>query len=252
MQKSDTEKKLAASLTANDTALIPYLPYLLQDIYELGTGTEDMCDLLNQYVNPLPQQKVIDFGCGKGAVCIRIAKEFGCIVKGIDIMPAFIEYAKHSAEKLGLNRLCSFKTEDINLSVLSETGYDIAILGAVGDILGYPEETLSKLKMTVKPGGYILIDDAYGDNTPDVYSHAQWIDAFHNTGLQLVTEKVSDIEQLKKMNAFNQQVLTKRAHELMESHPLQAHMFEQYIADQQSECDLFEKENTCVTWLLQK
>lgn len=42
--------------------------------------------------------------------------------------------------------------------------YDIVILGAVGDVLGNPEETISLLKKTVKKGGYIIIDDAYGND----------------------------------------------------------------------------------------
>ncbi len=33
---------------------------------------------------------------------------------------------------------------------------------SVGDVLGTPEESIRKLKHTIKPGGYILIDDAYG------------------------------------------------------------------------------------------
>ena len=33
------EEKLARSLTADSTQLIPYLPYLLQDLWELGRNT---------------------------------------------------------------------------------------------------------------------------------------------------------------------------------------------------------------------
>jgi len=32
----DVKEKLAKSLTAETTELIPYLPYLLQDLWELG------------------------------------------------------------------------------------------------------------------------------------------------------------------------------------------------------------------------
>lgn len=34
--KQSTEEKLAASLTAETTELLPYLPYLLQDLWTYG------------------------------------------------------------------------------------------------------------------------------------------------------------------------------------------------------------------------
>ena len=45
-----------------------------------------------------------------------------------------------------------------------EKGFDIVILGAIGDVLGSPLETILKLKNTVKSRGYIFIDDAYGND----------------------------------------------------------------------------------------
>jgi hypothetical protein len=33
---SNVEEKLARSLTGESTAIIPYLPYLFQDLWELG------------------------------------------------------------------------------------------------------------------------------------------------------------------------------------------------------------------------
>jgi len=39
---STVEEKLAKSLTAESVELIPYLPYLLQDLWELGSSPPDM------------------------------------------------------------------------------------------------------------------------------------------------------------------------------------------------------------------
>ena len=43
---SDVEEKLAKSLTAESVELIPYLPYLLQDLWELGSSPKDMIHLI--------------------------------------------------------------------------------------------------------------------------------------------------------------------------------------------------------------
>lgn len=41
---SNVEEKLAKSLTAESTELIPYLPYLLQDLWELGSSPKDIIE----------------------------------------------------------------------------------------------------------------------------------------------------------------------------------------------------------------
>jgi len=53
--------------------------------------------------------------------------------------------------------LCDFKIGDINEAVNIENNYDVVILGAVGDVLGTPEETIQKLKSTIKNGGTYLL-----------------------------------------------------------------------------------------------
>lgn len=45
-----TEQNLAASMTADTTVIIPYLAYLLQDFWELGSSPDDMVELLADHV----------------------------------------------------------------------------------------------------------------------------------------------------------------------------------------------------------
>jgi 2-polyprenyl-3-methyl-5-hydroxy-6-metoxy-1,4-benzoquinol methylase len=102
----------------------------------------------------------LDLACGKGAVSVQLAKALGCRVTGIDIIPEFIDDAIKKAQEYGVESLCEFKRGDINEAVKTQKEYDIVILGAVGDVLGNPEQTIQKLKQTVKNSGYIFIDDA--------------------------------------------------------------------------------------------
>jgi 2-polyprenyl-3-methyl-5-hydroxy-6-metoxy-1,4-benzoquinol methylase len=158
------EEKLAKSLTAESIELIPYLPYLLQDLWELGSSPKDMLDLITRHLRVSKQTKVLDLACGKGAVSIHLARRLGCLVKGIDIIPEFIGFAINKAQEFGVEELCEFKVGDITESVKTEKDYDIVIYGAVGNVLGNWEETITLLKNTVKKGGYIIIDDAYGND----------------------------------------------------------------------------------------
>lgn len=191
---SDVEEKLAKSLTAESVELIPYLPYLLQDLWELGSSPKDMVHLISKNIIISEKTKVLDLACGKGAVSIKLAKEFGCQVKGIDIMQDFIENAKKKAQEFKVETLCEFIVGDINQYVEVEKGYDIVILGAVGEVLGNQEETLNKLSKTIKKDGYVLLDDAYArsESNETYITKKKWIEIIEKSGYQMVEDLLVD------------------------------------------------------------
>ncbi|HOV26674.1 MAG TPA: methyltransferase domain-containing protein [Pseudobacteroides sp.] len=250
---SKVEEKLAKSLTAETTELIPYLPYLLQDLWELGSSPKDIADMISKHIHVSDKTRVLDLACGKGAVSVHLARVLGCKIKGIDIIPEFIEFSNKKAKEYGVENLCCFNVGDINESVKVEKDYDIVILGAVGDVLGNPEETIQKLKGTVKKGGYIFIDDAYGkdDSDDSYYTKEKWLMCFQNAGVKLLDERFNDDDELKSTNDEQQAFIIKRANELKEKHPDKAYLFENYIKSQQAECDELENEIEGVTMLLQ-
>lgn len=86
---SKVEEKLAKSLTAESTELIPFLPNLLCDLWELGSSPKDVICLITKHIADPKGIRVLDLACGKGAVSVMTAKEIGCFVKGIDILPEF-------------------------------------------------------------------------------------------------------------------------------------------------------------------
>ncbi|HNT04445.1 MAG TPA: class I SAM-dependent methyltransferase, partial [Bacillota bacterium] len=80
----EVEEKLAKSLTGETTELIPYLPYLLQDLWELGSDPKEIIKLIRKNIRKVKDLKILDLACGKGAVSVKLAKELGCHVQGID------------------------------------------------------------------------------------------------------------------------------------------------------------------------
>ena len=250
---SSVEEKLAESLTAESIELIPYLPYLLQDLWELGSSPKDIITMASKHIQVSEKTKVLDLACGKGAVSIHLAKSLGCKVKGIDMILEFISFAQEKAHEYGVENLCEFNVGDINESVKSENDYDIVILGAVGNVLGNPEETIKKLKNTVKSGGYVFIDDAYGKDDSDTkyLTREKWLMIFQNAGVKLIDEKLIDDDEISSINAEQQVSILKRAIELKEKHPEKASLFDSYIQSQQAECDELENEISGVTMLLQ-
>lgn len=250
---STVEEKLAKSLTAESVELIPYLPYLLQDLWELGSSPPDIISLITKHADVSGQPTVLDLACGKGAVSIQLAKELGCQTKGIDLIPEFIDFAQKKAQEYAVEHLCTFVVGDINKVITVEQDYDIVVLGAVGDVLGTPAQTIRILKRTVKRRGYILIGDAYArtDASINCISRESWLTLFDKAGVTLLGEKISAATECKQTNDQQQAAIVLRANELTEKYPDKAALFDRYLQCQQAECDELENEVSAVTMLLQ-
>ena len=262
MDKTIAEK-LAGSLTAETTDLLPYLPYLLQDFWELGSDPTTMVELIEKYITTSENTTVLDLACGKGAVSVVVAEKLRVKVKGVDLILEFIDFAVQKANEHGVADLCSFEVGDINATAETARDYDVVIMGAAGDALGSPAETLQKLKQTVKTGGYIMIDEAYlkdGGSQEDVaynnyeyLTEAQWLKLFEESGLELEeTFSVSEDES-ESMDADTEMAaIIQRANELIEKHPDKKAMFEGYIRSQQSEYSDLDNQLVGVVWMLRK
>lgn len=256
----NTDEQTARSLSGSGAEILPYLPYLLQDLWELGSSPAEIIELIKKHVPDAGGLRVLDLACGKGAVSVKLARVFRCNVKGVDIMPEFIAYAKEKAVEYGVSALCTFAVGDIHKAVERERGYDIVILGAVGDVLGEPPETLAKLKATIKRNGYIVLADGYargeteesfmsGNDT--IRTREQWLQFFRDAGLKVAALKATDESGMREVNTFNNIAIGRRAEELIARHPEKEKLFEEYMQNQIAECEAMEALYVGVTWLLQ-
>ncbi len=254
-----TEEILAKSLTAETTELLEYIPYLLQDLWEIGSSPEDMEELIMRNIKHYEKFRVLDLACGKGAVSVKLAVSMGIHIKGIDIISEFIEFAQEKSEEYNVSHLCKFITGDINEAVTAEKDYDIVIFGAVGNVLGNPEETMAKLSKTVKNRGFLLIDEAYLINSAEdikyrnyeYLTYDEWLEIFKKSGLVLIDEIAADTEQISHANT-DVELIEKRAEELIKKFPEKESIFTDYVHSQKNECEDLEENIRGVTWLLQK
>ena len=99
------------------------------------------------------------------------------------------------------------------------------------------DQTIHKLRQTIRRGGYLIIDDAYTTNeerTPN-YTWQDWLDAFTRNNVKYISHKTFKRNALEKTNAHNQSMIIKRAEELKHRHPEKAAMFDDYVRAQQEE-----------------
>lgn len=258
----ETEEKLARSLTYETAEILPFLPYLLQDIWALGSEPDEMAKLINKYVSISEKTRVLDLACGKGAVSVKVAHYLRIKVKGIDLIPEFIEYAMQKAKEFNVDDLCEFLVDDINDAVNTEKDYDCVIYGAVGsNVLGGPAGALDKLKATVKPGGIILFHEAFiADESKrkeikyfgDIYfTEQQWVAFFKAAGLELAETAVGDNPENPDSDS-GMGAIAARANKLIEKHPNKKAIFEGYIRSKQNEYNDIDDSLVSVTWVLRK
>jgi ubiquinone/menaquinone biosynthesis C-methylase UbiE len=204
----------------------------------------------------------LDLACGKGAVSVKVAQKLRARVKGIDLIPEFIEYAAQKAKEFNVDDLCEFLLDDINEAVKKEKDYDCVVYGAVGpDVLGGPADALIKLKQAVKPGGYVLIEEGYIPdeskrksvryNRDAYFPLQQWMAWFREAGLELV-ETASGHSEGNLDSDTGLAAITARASELIEKYPDKKALFEGYVRNQRNEYDDIGDSLVCVTWVLKK
>ena len=106
-------------------------------------------------------QKVLDLGCGTGALTLRAAQK-GAKVKGIDINPQMLEIAQKQAIKKNL-----FQNIILSEMGVAELGneksksYDVVMSGLCFSELTESELifTLKEINRVLKPSGLLLVAD---------------------------------------------------------------------------------------------
>lgn len=131
-----------------------------QGIYILTLGKlNKVYDRLTSYIKK--EQKVLDLGCGTGALTLRAAQK-GAKVKGIDINPQMLEIAQKRVIKKNLIQnieLCEMGVAELG-SEESES-YEVVMSGLCFSELSEDEliYTLKEIKRILKPEGLLLIAD---------------------------------------------------------------------------------------------
>jgi SAM-dependent methyltransferase len=256
--KSESKNSVADSLETGEK-LVPYMPYLLQDMWALGSSVDQIIQVLSALTFPQKTTNILDLACGKGAVSVNLAAKFGYQATGIDLMPEFITDAKKYAEKYQVENLCQFKVDDILDYVKNTRDFDAVILASLGGIFGSIKQTIITLRDQVVKGGYIIIDDGYLKNKS--HSSRKGYENYKNyndTKRELtsfgdkIINEVSTTETSKEINDEYLKKITIRCEELIKLHPEIKDDLLDYIRLQKEECEYLEKEIEGVIWVMQK
>ena len=253
-----SEKSIADSLEV-EKWLLPHMPFLLQDLWVLGSSVDKIIETVGSLTNLSSLTRILDLGCGKGAVSIQLVAKYEFQAVGIDAMTPFLEEAEKKATEYNVSHLCQFINQDIHEYVSNDHNYDLVLLASLGGIFGSLKNTIAKMRTQVHSDGFMIIDDGYlkKGNHLNRKGYGHYKD-YDNTIRELtffgdqIINQVDTSEVSKNINREYLESIKRRGEELISKHNELEKDINDYIRLQEEECDVLENEIEGVLWVLRK
>lgn len=249
--------EVARSLDAQPE-MVPYLAELLADVDELGGSADQIAEVVGD-LGLARELRAADLACGKGVVAVRLAKELGFRVVGVDAFEPFVERARERAAEHGVTDRCAFRCADLREVITSGDLFDVVLMIALGPVLGDMAVTVGELRKCVRPGGYMVIDDAYlaaGAGLIARYEgysgHEEMLGRLTVYGDELVREVIPSPEEIRRGEAEITAAIRRRAEGLAREHPVAAEMASRYVATQERESRLLGDGVMYALWVLRR
>ena len=238
----------AMDIEGTDEKIIKYLPYILQDHWELGTPADAIIRVIKKHKSDYANLSVLELGSGKGAASVKISSELKCKCFGIEAIEDFVEYAAGKAAEYSVSDICTFEKSDMRTRIKTAGTYDVIILGGIGPVFGDYYRTLSALKPHLNDDGVIIIDDAYAEDdspasNPKIVRKRELLAQIKNAGMSLAQEMLeNDIFDINEEYDLMFENIKKRCLELAEKHPADEALFLEFIEKQKDEFDSMKNE----------
>jgi cyclopropane-fatty-acyl-phospholipid synthase len=127
-----------------------------EDAETLEDAQRAKLDLICRKLELTEGMRMLDIGCGWGALGIHAAREYGASVLGITLSPPQAGEAKRRADEAGVGDLCEFVVRDYR--DLADDDFDaVASIGMVEHVGGsQADEYGRKVARVLRPGGKVL------------------------------------------------------------------------------------------------
>ena len=252
------EESIARSMDCEELGVLPFLSFILQDFDEIGSLSETIIELIRKHQNSYSELRVLDLGCGKGAVSIKVVNEFNCRCLGIDGISDFINEAKEKAEKCNISDFCKFEVNDIRERILTLPKFDVIILGSIGDVFGNYNETLSIVSEKLNENGIIIIDDGYiSEEAETIDTQLEKREMIVDCGKKLKVPLVDEIILTEKNIQYKEYdkeftFIKRRCTELIEKYPSKSKLFQEFVKKQKEEYEVLKNDFIGSTMVFKK
>ena len=129
---------------------------------------EDEISARDEYLRLLrvsPGERVLDLGCGSGAVTREIAKRVtpGGSVVGMDSSGALLRVAREYADEAGISGLIEFQEGDCRKLSFPDASFDVVLAATVLAHVPEAQRALPEMVRVVRRGGRVGVFDLDGD-----------------------------------------------------------------------------------------
>lgn len=244
------------SLDLDDSQIVPFIPEILKDLWELGSIADYVVELVEKHIPQNKLKKVVDLGCGKGAVLIQLSEKVKFEGIGIDLMPQFIDDARNYAARQSYSKHLKFEVGDLKEQHERHPIFNHVIYGHDSDIFGDVTQSLLELEKYMSDESWIAFESLYSinpaNNPEDVPNKAEFMLQIEKSGLEIVEQIVWNREKLRNINQANTASISKQITELIKSYPEKENLFTTYLENQIEECQDLEQNLECLTVLLKR
>jgi SAM-dependent methyltransferase len=129
--------------------------------------------------------RVLEVGCGPGRLSIRLARQHGLEVTGLDLDPAMIQRARANADRRGDGqaRRPSFLVGDVAALAFPDSSFDLVVSTLSLHHWADPTAGLAEIGRVLRPGGRALVWDFRPGVRPHLFGprHAHVPDPVQHT-----------------------------------------------------------------------
>jgi SAM-dependent methyltransferase len=123
---------------------------------------ERLLDLLPLESN----SRVLDLGCGRAELALRIIERFGASVIAIDHSSYMLDAARERAEWTGALGRLFLENIDISQYEADPETFHLTVMIGAGGLAGGLPGIYGKLRGWTRPGGYVLLGERYWHHKP--------------------------------------------------------------------------------------
>jgi SAM-dependent methyltransferase len=113
--------------------------------------------------------RVLEVGCGPGHLSVRLARQYGLDVTGLDLDPAMIARARANADRPGEGRRPSFLVGDVAALAFPDGSFDLVVSTMSMHHWADPAAGLAEIGRVLRPGARALVWDFRSGAGPHLF-----------------------------------------------------------------------------------
>jgi ubiquinone/menaquinone biosynthesis C-methylase UbiE len=110
--------------------------------------------------------RILDVGCGVGQTAVSLAKQYGSIVVGVDIVPRMVERSQERARRAGVADLTEFRVADAQELPFDDATFDAVITESATAFPEDKQRAVNEYVRVTKPGGYVGLNESTWIKSP--------------------------------------------------------------------------------------